>query len=188
MPSMRTERDRVLALLATANVRRGAKYGLFQRANQVPFLGQLVDPVAASVLLVFALGTGIALLVAGTDVPVLQCAAGLLVCAGVYYTAMGLRDARAERHHDRIIALFGQLGSEQPAIQMGAVTLLAGLLVEERDLPRDPGTALAIAYRKLAIEVVLESVAADDAAPAQTWARQILDTSRGTAPAVGSTA
>lgn len=153
---------------------RREKDRVFRFFSGLRFLRDAGDPVAAGVLMMFAVAAGAILVVADDRAVVIQCAAGLVVCAGLYFTAVGLREGRADRYADRLTRALDQLGSDQEAVRVGAIRLLAGMLLENPGIPEDPASRSAMRVRKLAIREALAVVAREvEGRPAEI-ARDVL--------------
>jgi hypothetical protein len=167
------------------NPRPGPKERLFQWVNGLPVIGEVADPIVASVLGMLVVVTMVAIAIPGSVFPhdhdarthVLQIAGGLLVVLGVYYTSIALRDRRAHEYLERFATAIGQLDSGCKATRLGAVRLIQGVALEKPVLPSDSTTAGALAARRKAIWDVLDQLSVDpdlDTATLATHVREEL--------------
>ena len=147
----------------------GPKTRLFATINRAPIVGELADPIVASVLGTLVIITIVAIALPSAVFPrdhdgrthVLQIAGGLLVVFGVYYTSIAVRDRRAHEYLERLAACIGQLDSTCKATRVGAVRLIQGIALETPVLPSDSTTEGALTARRDAIWDVLCELSRD---------------------------
>lgn len=150
---------------------------------RLPLLAGAADPLILLVLvglgLLAALGTAFAGQVFPDDHDarghVIQIAAGVLVLLGAYFTAVTVREARAQQAFERLQKTIDQLGSNSEAVRIGAIRPLEGIAWEKLDLPNSSSAAAVTASRPLAVWDVLSAVANEPAGTAPALARAVLD-------------
>ena len=160
---------------------RGPKDKLFDFVNRLPLLGEMADPIVASVLLVLVSVTIFGLASPHAVFPhdhtprshILQAAGGLLVVFAAYYSAIALRDRRAHEYLDRLAKALSDLASDSVATRVGAIRLLQSLALERPVLPPDSTTIGALRARKAAIWEALSALDQDESSVVQELAGRV---------------
>jgi hypothetical protein len=161
---------------------QGAKARLFDVSTRIPLVRETADPWIFLVLAALVLATLFAVSFPGEVFPedddarthVIQLAAGALVILGAYFTAVNIREARAQQAFERLCRVIDQLGSETEAVRLGALRMLESIALEELDLPGGSTEAVLDARRR-AIGEALAAVARDSAdLPCGALAREVL--------------
>jgi hypothetical protein len=161
---------------------REPKARLFDLSTRVPLVRETADPWIFLVLTALVAVTTLAVIFP-EDVfsgdrdargHVLQVAAGLLVILGAYFTAVNIREARAQQAFDRLCKVIEQLGSSSEAVRVGAVKLLESIALEKLDLPSGNSGEVMLA-RHGAIREALACVAQESTElSSSALARQVL--------------
>lgn len=158
---------------------------MFEASKRIPVVGETVDPWIFLLLLGLAGSTTVGVMFAGEVFPnepekdarshVIQLAAGLIVLLGAYFTAVNIREARAQQAFDRLSKVIDQLASESDAVRMGAIRLLEGLAMERLDLPSGSYGHTARLARQNAIRDALGALASEPRdSPVRASARRVL--------------
>ncbi len=106
---------------------------------------------------------------------VIQVAAGLLVILGAYFTAVNIREVRAQQAFDRLCKVIEQLGNGSEAVRLGSIRLLESIALEKLDLPSGSAGEVTRARRD-AIREALAALAAESAElPCGELARRVLE-------------
>lgn len=159
------------------------KARIFTLSTRVPLVRETADPWIFLVLLALVVVATAGVILAGDVFPgdkdarthVIQVATGLLVILGAYFTAVNIREVRAQRSFEQLCAVIDQLGSQSESVRVGAIRLLQSLAHEELDLP---GGALGrvVETRRLAILDALAVVAGEHpATPCADLANEVLE-------------
>jgi hypothetical protein len=161
----------------------GPKARLFDVAGRIPIIKETADPWVFLELLVLAVAVGLGVAFPDAIFPgdedarthVLQVGAGALVLLGAYFTAVNIRQVRADQAFDRLHKVIDQLGSDSEAVRAGAIRLLQSILLEKMDLPS--GTAgEAMAARRKAVENALAAAVAEAGGrPSTALAERVLN-------------
>jgi len=158
--------------MRTANgglvARRRPKAKLFEASTFLPFVGETADP-----WIFLVLSALVAVTVAGVALPhvvfprdrdarshVIQVAGGLLVVLGAYFTAVNIREVRAQQAFERLCKVIEQLGDPSEHVRIGSVRLRESIALEDLDLTSGSMGDVRRARRN-AIRDALVSVAGD---------------------------
>jgi hypothetical protein len=161
---------------------RGLKARLFDLANRMPIVGDTADPWIFLVLTALVAVATFGVLFPEDVFPgdsdarahVIQVAAGLLVILGAYFTAVNIREVRAQQAFDRLCKVIEQLGSGSEAVRLGSIRLLESIALEKLDLPSGSAGEMMRARRD-AIREALASIAGESAElPYGELARRVL--------------
>lgn len=158
------------------------KARLFDLSTRIPLVRETADPWIFLVLAALVVVTAFAVTFPQDVFPgdkdarghVIQVAAGFLVILGAYFTAVNIREARAQQAFDRLCRVIEQLGSGNEAVRIGAIRLLESIALEKLDLPGG-STGEVMRARNAAIREALESVVREsNGLPSTDLARQVL--------------
>jgi hypothetical protein len=158
------------------------KARLFSLSTRIPLAKETADPWIFLVLVALVVVATVGVVFPEDVFPgdedarshVIQVAAGFLVILGAYFTAVNIREARAQHAFDRLCKVIEQLGSESEAVRIGAIRLLESIALEKLDLPGG-STGRVMRARNDAIVEALGSVAQESAGlPSTGLARQVL--------------
>ncbi len=147
---------------------REPKARLFDFAGRIPVARETADPWIFLVLIGLVAATVVALVFAREVFPddddarghVIQLATGMLVILGAYFTAVNIREVRAQQTFDRLCRVIEQLGSDSEPVRVGAIRLLESIALEKLDLPAGSAGS-ALEARHVAVREALASVAAE---------------------------
>jgi hypothetical protein len=155
---------------------------MFDFAGRIPVARETADPWVFLAMIGLVAATAAGLVFAHDVFPgddnargyVIQLAAGMLVILGAYFTAVNIREARAQQAFDRLCRAIEQLGSDSEPVRVGAVRLLESIALEKLELPTG-SAGDALAARQKAIREALALVSAErDGRPSVELAQRVL--------------
>ena len=82
---------------------------------------------------------------------------------GAYYTALGIRESRAQQYLSRLTSIMALLATDSTPVRIAALRQLQAFALEEPVLPRDSITTASTEARKLAILGAIDAAVSDPA-------------------------
>lgn len=158
------------------------KSKLFYISTRIPLIRETADPWIFLVLTALVVAAAFGIFCPETVFPgdedarthVIQVAAGMLLILGAYFTAVNIREARAQQSFDRLCKVIDQLGSDSETVRVGAIRLLESIALEKLDLPGGSAGQVRRARQKAILDA-LASVSEELAgSPSAKLARDVL--------------